>query len=89
MVTMPAFPRVHLLLLLSIVLKRQTNPVSYKEHKPEIQRNKECTIRAQSLPSPDCPRVPQSPGSLWKLEAAPFPRYSVKKDVHTRVSKVW
>jgi hypothetical protein len=32
--TVPEFPRVHLLLLLSIVLKRQTNPISYKEHKP-------------------------------------------------------
>lgn len=32
---------------------------------------------------------PQSPGSLWKLEAAPFPRYSIIKYVHTRVSKVW
>lgn len=89
MCSMSAFPRVHLLLLLRIVLKRQTNPINYKKHKPEIQRNKECTIRAQSLPSPDCPRTPQSLGSLWKLEAAPFPHYSVIKYVHTRVSKVW
>lgn len=72
MCTVSAFPRVHLLLLLRIVLKRQTNPINYKEHKPEIQRNKECTIRAQSLPSPDCPGAPQSPGSLWKLERHHF-----------------
>lgn len=89
MCTVSAFPRVHLLLLLSIVLKRQTNPINYKEHKPEIQRNQECTIRAQSRPSPDFPRAPQSPGSSWKLEAAPFPCYSGIKYVHARVSKVW
>ena len=82
MCSVSAFPRVHLLLLLSIVLKRQTNPINYKKHKPEIQRNKECTIRAQSLPSPDCPRTPQSLGSLWKLEAAPFPHYSYKLCAH-------
>lgn len=64
MCTVSVFPRVHLLLLLSIVLKRQTNPINYKKHKPEIQRNKECTIRAQSLPSPDCPRTPPEPGQL-------------------------
>lgn len=60
MCTMSAFPRVHLLLLLSIVLKRQTNPIDYKEHKPEIQRNQECTIRAQSLPSPIVPEPPRA-----------------------------
>lgn len=38
------------------------------------------------------PRLSQSPqilGSLWKLEAAPFPHYSVIKYVHTGVTKLW
>lgn len=83
--TVSTFPRVHLLLLLSIVLKRQTNPISYKEHKPEIQRNQvynKSTVTSQ-------PRLSQSPGSSGSWRRHHFLAYSGIKYVHTRVSKVW
>lgn len=70
--TVSAFPHVHLLLLLSIVLKRQTIPFNYKEHKPEIQRNKRVYNKSIVTSQPRSSQSPQSLGSLWKLEAAPF-----------------
>lgn len=50
-------------------VERQTNPMNYKEHKPEIQRNQEynkSTVSSQPH-SPEPHPLTQSPGSLWKL----------------------
>lgn len=88
MCTVSTFPRAFVITQYSI-LKRQTNPISYKRAQARDTEKSECTIRTQSLLSPVCPRAPRAQAAQ-EAGGGTISLLTLVQNMCTQgVSKVW